>query len=116
MRMSRSTADSDRYAAALSPSVGDGGGDVCFLPLDHTRLEIEHFPVVALDTERACGFRVVARHHLEQDLRVTIALFDPARLRRECGRRSERDDQYSSSKHVLLPLWWNTANRKMVRC
>jgi hypothetical protein len=76
---------------------------VRLLPLENARLQVEHFGIVTFDAERRGALGVVARHDVEQDLRVAIALIDPARLRCKCSRRDECDDQYASSKHETSP-------------
>ena len=102
-------------SAAQLLELGDRRPEIRLLALEDARLEIEHFGVVTFDTERGGALGVVTRHDVEQDLRVTIALFDPARLGRERSRRGERDDQYRSSKHGSSPQAWRQIG-KLVRC
>ena len=93
-----------RRTAAQLLEPGDRRCEIRLLALGEPRLEIEDLTVVAFHAEGGSAFGVVARHDVEQDLRVAIALLDPARARCERSRRDERDDQYRSSKHVCVSL------------
>jgi hypothetical protein len=64
----------------VTRALGDGGGEVRFLPLVEFRLEIEDLPVVLLQAQIGHGFRLVTGVHFQQDLRVLVALGDPCRL------------------------------------
>ena len=54
------------------------------------RLEVEDLLVEALDSELARALRAEAGQHVDEDLRVCVALLDPGRARRGLGRRRAR--------------------------